>query len=52
MVTADQALAAAAEGLAVLAAEKQASDNPATDAQLEALFDAAAVIARDNPDHR
>ncbi|MEU2236158.1 hypothetical protein [Streptomyces vietnamensis] len=47
-----QALAAAAEGLVVLAAEKQASGNPETDAQIDALLDAAALIARDIPDHR
>ncbi|MER6098370.1 hypothetical protein ABT154_21430 [Streptomyces sp. NPDC001728] len=51
MVTADQALAAAAYGLTVLAAEKQAGGNPATDEQLDALLDAAALIARDIPDH-
>ncbi|WP_158071364.1 hypothetical protein [Streptomyces sp. CB02261] len=48
--TRDQALAAAAEGLAILTAEKQRADqtggNPATDAQLSALADAAALIAR------
>ena len=50
-VSATQALAAATEGLAVLAAKKQRADlaggNPAIDAQLDALFDAAALIARD-----
>ncbi len=49
-VSRDQALAAAAEGLAVLTAEKQQADpsggNPATDAQLSALNDAYALIAR------
>ncbi|MBX9425449.1 hypothetical protein [Streptomyces lateritius] len=53
-VTPDQALAAAAHGLVVLAAEKQQADqaggNPVTDEQLNALIEAAAVIARDIPD--
>lgn len=51
MVTADQALAAAAEAFAVLSIEKQRTGgNPKTDAQINALFDAATVIARDVPD--
>ncbi|MFE6815264.1 hypothetical protein [Streptomyces sp. NPDC057677] len=49
MITADQALALACEGLAVLEARKQQGD-PEAAAQLEALFDAAVVIARDVPD--
>lgn len=48
-ISADQALAAATEALAVVAAEKQAGGGPATDEQLDALLDAAAVIARDVP---
>lgn len=47
MVTRDQALAAASEGLAVLAAEKEAGGTKETDAQLDALLDAAIVIAHD-----
>ena len=51
MVTAAQALAAAAHGLVVLAAEKRQADQaggaPTTDKQLEALLDATAYIARD-----
>jgi len=47
MVTAGQALAAATYGLAVLAAEQQTAGSPETREQLDALFDAAAVIARD-----
>ncbi|WP_158710490.1 hypothetical protein [Streptomyces flavochromogenes] len=52
MVTADQALAAAAHGLVVLSAEQQANDSPETREQLEAVFDAAALIARDVTDPR
>lgn len=52
MVTRDQALAAAAEGLAVLGAEKQQADkaggNPETDDQLDALLDAVGLIARED----
>ncbi|WP_327160528.1 hypothetical protein [Streptomyces zaomyceticus] len=52
MVTRDQALAAAAEGLAVLAVEKQRTGgDPETDAQFDALLGAAALIASDTPDH-
>lgn len=47
MTTADQALAAASEGLAVLAAEQRAGGSPETAEQLDALLDAAALIARD-----
>jgi hypothetical protein len=50
MVTPDQALAAACEGLAVLEAKKQQGD-PEAAAQLDALLDAATVIARNLPDH-
>ncbi|MEU2075446.1 hypothetical protein [Streptomyces sp. NPDC013489] len=50
MVTADQALAAAAHGLVVLGAEQQAGASPETREQLEALFDAATLIARDLTD--
>ncbi|WP_328941549.1 hypothetical protein OG259_07700 [Streptomyces sp. NBC_00250] len=47
-ISAGQALAAACEGLAVLALEKrQAGSTPETDAQLDALLAAAAVIAQD-----
>ncbi|MFE6785167.1 hypothetical protein ACFVFF_23210 [Streptomyces sp. NPDC057680] len=46
MITADQALAAACEGLAVLEAQKRQGD-PEAAAQLEALLPAAALIARD-----
>jgi hypothetical protein len=50
-VSPNQALAAACKGLAVLSVEKrradQADGNPVTDAQLDALLDAAALIARD-----
>ena len=52
MVTRDQALAAAAEGLAVLASEQQAGGTPETSEQLDALLDAAALIARDITDPR
>ncbi|MFE7510163.1 hypothetical protein ACFU8I_02880 [Streptomyces sp. NPDC057540] len=51
-VTADQALAAATYGLAVLAAEKQAGGGPETDEQLDALLAAAVLIAHDTTDHR
>ncbi|WP_158506256.1 MULTISPECIES: hypothetical protein [Streptomyces] len=46
MVTADQALAAACAGLAVLSVKQQQGD-PEAGAQIEALNDAAALIARD-----
>lgn len=53
MIARDQALAAAAEGLAVLATEKQQTGgDPTIDAQLDALLDAAFLIASDIPDHR
>ncbi|GGU91114.1 hypothetical protein GCM10010275_30230 [Streptomyces litmocidini] len=52
MVTPDQALALAAEGLAVLVAEQQAGGTPETDMQFDAVLDAAIVIARDIRDHQ
>lgn len=50
-ISADQALAAAAEAVAIVAAKKEQADrnggNPTTDAQLAALLKATAVIACD-----
>ncbi|MBB4985003.1 hypothetical protein [Streptomyces nymphaeiformis] len=44
MVTADQAIAAAAEAVAIVAAKRHGADDQA---QVDALLDATALIARD-----